>query len=123
MGNYISGRYDLVAPDDNDPFSDVGLRMRNLVDQLDFMLGETGTTNITPSAVNTDTQIRVNYSRSYASLAPLVPFPTAHLNDDVPSTHTTYVRTLGADATGFTLAIRSSHTTTRTVRWRATPQP
>jgi hypothetical protein len=86
--------------------------------RLDLLLGESGTVQMTPSAANTDTTVRVNYARSYADLAPIVPVVLVNLAESVASTQTTYVYADGFDATGFTLHIRSSVTTQRTVRWR-----
>lgn len=91
---------------------------RAAMDRIDLLLGESGTKSITPSAANTDTSVRVDYSRSYAGLAPLVPTPMVQLNESVPTTISCFVWASAADAAGFTLNIRSGNVSARSIRWR-----
>lgn len=90
-----------------------------LATRLDLLLGESGTQAITPSAADTTTSVRVNYGRSYAALAPLVPKVQAVVNEAVNTASEVTVWTSGEDATGFTLNIRSSGTAARATKWRA----
>lgn len=119
MGTYFSNRFDIQAPDDNDPFADVALRLRGLVDHLDYLLGENGETNIVPSAANTTTTKRINYSRDYSAIG--VPLAFVRVNETVASTSAVWVWTTGEDATGFTLNIRADGTASRAVRWFIRP--
>lgn len=92
-----------------------------LAQRLDLLLGETGTTTITPSAANTTTTKRVNYSRSYGALAPVVPRPFAVIDEGVGTTLEVNVWTSAEDASGFTLNIRASDTQNRAVKWLTRP--
>lgn len=93
--------------------------IRLAMDRIDLLLGESGTVNITPSAANTDTTLRVNYSRTYAALAPAVPRAMAVIGESINAAASpTTVWTSGEDATGFTLNIRSATTGIRSVKWR-----
>lgn len=109
--------YGLPYPAATDPLANGDDAIKALAERVDLLLGESGFTNITPSAVNTTTSVRINYARSYAGLAPIVPAPFAQLASAVASTDTVYVWASAADATGFTLNIRASSTTLRNVRW------
>lgn len=112
-----TSKYAIPKTDDFDNMSGWPLRQRQAMDRIDLLLGESGTDDITPSAANTTTTKRVNYSRSYGALAPLVPSPFVVVNSSIASTDIVNVWSSAPDATGFTLNIRASSTTTRQVRW------
>lgn len=112
-------KYGIRRMDDHEPMANVASLARTALDRIDLLLGESSTANvsITPSGINVTTSQRVNYSRSYAALAPLVPEVEVALAASVASTDTVYVWRTSADATGFTLNIRASSVTARSVKW------
>lgn len=93
--------------------------MKALAERVDLMIGEAGDTSITPSAADTNTSVRVNYSRSYAAAG--VPKVLCAVNESRAVATTVWVWSSAEDATGFTLNIRASSTATRSVRWVARP--
>lgn len=110
-------KYLIPRPDDIDPLADLASKVRAACDRIDLLLGETGTASINPSGANVYTTVRVDYARSYAGLAPLIPIPIVTLAT-TPSASTTVTLTAqNPDATGFTLGILSSNTGARNVRW------
>lgn len=113
-----TAKYGVPYPTGADPVADGDNTIQSLATRVDLLLGEVGTANITPSAVDTTTTLRVNYSRSYAALAPLVPQPIAVINEMVAVAGTVHLWTSAHDATGFTLNVRSSSVATRNVKWQ-----
>lgn len=91
--------------------------IKALADQLELLLGEFGQDTITPSAVDTTTTKRVNYARSYAALAPLLPRTFVQIDAQTASGTTTHLWVSLEDSTGFTLNVRSSTTSLKQVRW------
>lgn len=114
-----TSKYGIEYPVGTDPVADADQTIKAAADRLDLLLGESGVTTITPTAADTTTTLRVNYSRSYAALAPLVPRATAHVNESYAVATVVNVWTTAEDATGFTLNIRSSGTAARSVKWKA----
>lgn len=114
-----TAKYGITKPAGTDLVRSGDDHIRAAMDRIDLLLGESGTKTITPSAINVDTSVRVDYARSYAALAPVVPQPMICLNESVPSTQTVNIWPSAPDATGFTLNIRSASTTSRNIRWRA----
>lgn len=109
-------KYGVPYSQGSDAAATIDNTMAAMAARLDLLIGESLDVSITPSAVDTTTTQRVNYSRSYAALAPLVPKPIVHVNETVGTTAAVNVWTTAEDATGFTLAIRSTSTAARTVR-------
>lgn len=115
----LTAKYSITKPAGTDLVRSGDDHIRLAMDRIDLLLGESGTVNITPSAANTDTALRVNYARSYATLAPLVPRALANINESINAAAApTTVWTSAEDATGFTLNIRSATTGIRSVKWR-----
>lgn len=114
----LTTRYKLTKPAGTDPVATTDDVLRTNLDRLDLLLGETGDATIGPSAVDTDTSLRVNYARSYAALAPMVPkVASVFVNENRATSAVNQLWVTGEDATGFTLHIRSSGTVFRSVRW------
>lgn len=117
----LTSKYKLPYPLPGDAVATVDDTVEALAERLDMLLGETGSTTITPSAVDTQTGKRINYTRSYAALAPLVPSVQLTMGEGLSTSNVVQLWVTGEDATGFTLNIRSSTTTTRTIRWLSRP--
>lgn len=102
----------------SDDVKTVDNTMQALAERMDLLLGESGIDNIAPSAADTVTSKRINYARSYAALAPLVPMPFVAIRESVTTSQQVTVWTSSEDATGFTVNIRANTTTARNIRWR-----
>lgn len=109
-------KHAIPYPTPTDPVRDGDDRIKALAERVDLLLGETGLVSITPSAADVATSLRVDYGRSYA---PGIPRVMVMVNENVGATLNVNVWPAAADATGFTLWIRSSNTTTRQIRWDA----
>lgn len=92
--------------------------MKAQAERVDLLLGESGIDNIQPSAADTITSKRINYARSYAALAPLVPMPFVAIRESVTTAQQVVLWTSSEDATGFTVNIRANTTAARNIRWR-----
>lgn len=113
-------RYAIPKPSADDAFADGDDIMRAMADRLDLLLGETGEVVITPTAVDTVQSVRVNYARSYAALAPMVPKVVGlFVNENRTVSGVVNLWSSGEDATGFTLNYRAATTATRAIRWNA----
>ncbi len=111
-----TAKYGVPYSEGTDAAATVDTTMQALAERVDLMAGETGIAVITPSASNVDTTLRVNYARSYAAL-PAVPRVHTELRETIGTGTVVQLFADGEDATGFTLHIRSTNTTTRNVRW------
>ena len=114
-----TAKYAIPYSTGGDLASTIDDTMQALANKVDLLMGEYNDTTITPSAVDTTTSVRVNYSRSYATVA--VPKVIAVCNEARATAAVVNVWTSAEDATGFTLNIRSSTTAARLVRWFARP--
>lgn len=109
--------HDIPYPVAADPVADGENTIQALAERVDLMLGETGTLNVTGIAVDTIKSVRVDYARSYAALAPMVPKAFAFNDQNTASTTTCNVWTSGEDATGFTVNLRVGSTSNRVIKW------
>jgi hypothetical protein len=108
-------KYAIPYSDGGDAMGTVDDTMQSMAERIDLLMGETGTKNITPSAPDTDTSVRVDYARDYSAVG--APFPMVQINESIATANQAVVWASAADATGFTLNIRASTTTIRSVRW------
>lgn len=113
-----TAKYGLPYPVSTDALSDGDDRIKALAERLDLLIGESGAQAITLAA-NTNNTVRVNYSRSYAAIAPLVPLAMATMN--TTNTNGCVYWTTGHDATGFTLGARCAVAATYTINWSVRP--
>lgn len=113
-----TAKYTIPYSAGSDAAASIDTTMQALAERVDFLLGEGGSESITPSAIDTTTTKRVNYSRTYA---PAVPRVLVTVNENRTTAQVVNVWTSGEDATGFTLNIRASSTGARVCRWEARP--
>jgi hypothetical protein len=88
-------------------------KIQELAERVDVVVGEAGTDSITPSAANTTTSKRINYSRTYPSVP--VPFVTVGNTTQAPGTLSIW--TGSADASGFTVFVQRTGTTAVPFNW------
>lgn len=112
-----TSRYGLPYSIANDAVSTVDDTMQALAQRLDLMLGETGTLSLASGTADTAVSQRVNYSRDYSSVGA----PTVMVMQDgnVTAANTVNYWVTSPDATGFTLNMRTSNTTSKAFRWTA----
>lgn len=118
MPNYTT-KYGVAYSDGAESVASVDDTMQELAERVDLLLGEKGLANVTPSAANVDHTVRVNFARSYAALSPMLLTVTTWLEQSIGTGTTVETFADAVDATGFTLHVRASNTTTRPVRWVA----
>lgn len=75
-----------------------------------------GTATITPSAANTDTTLRINFAYPYTDTPRVV---VSFRESLVPGSSVIWAT--APDADGFTLGIRSTNVTPRSITWIACP--
>lgn len=109
--------HNLPYPDDTDPLSSWPQTLAALAEKVSDYLGGSGTTLITPAGVDENTGKRVGFGRTYGYV------PRVFLQVKEPISTGTQVRVWPSDEdeSGFTLNIRASNTTERTVSWLASP--
>lgn len=94
--------------------------MQALAERVDVLLGETGLATITPSAIDTQTQLVVMYGRTYPTV-PRVMLERNFASGALANRIDLWPSNELVDR--FTLNIRSYNTAARDVRWLARPQP
>lgn len=92
--------------------------IKALADQLELLLGEFGSDGILPVAADTTASKRINYARSYAALAPLLPRAFVMPDAAISSSTTTNFWVSLEDSTGFTINVRSSTVSNKLFRWQ-----
>lgn len=111
-----TNKYGLTYPTGSDAVPDLDTIVQDLAERMELVHGEIGSRVMVVVTADVNQTQRVNYSRSYAALAPIVPVAFATLNSSPAGGHVT-VWTTGHDAEGFTLGIRASTSNPFTVNW------
>lgn len=114
--------YAIAKPDDIDPLADIGLTLREAIDRIDYMLGESGEDSILPSAANTKTTKTISFGRTY-STPPRVLLSLGGDNNNVnmsPGILTLWVDDV--TASGFTVAIQRTSAVAAAFTWQAKPK-
>lgn len=109
-------KYSVPYSAPGDTLSSIDDTMKLMAERLDLLRGENGSVPVTLAA-NTNLTQRVNYTRSYASLSPLVPLAMATMNS--ANTNGVVFWTTGHDATGFTIGARCATAGTYSINWSA----
>ncbi len=118
----LTNRFSLKKPSSGDPVADLDQVLRETLDRIDYLLGETGDNTITPSAANTKTTKVINFARTYDT-PPRVLLSLGR--DAFVGTNTAGVLTLWVDdvtTTTVTVGIHAANTTTREFTWLARPK-
>lgn len=115
MPDSTSG-YGIPKPLGGDPVGDGDDTFRDAMDLLDLYMGEWGTYTFSSPVADTNMAQRINYGRDYSPYTPRV----FAMNDSATAAATAlHIWISGEDSTGFTLNIRSSNTSAKSVRWHA----
>lgn len=112
----------LTKPEGTDPVRQGDDAMRALADRVDYLLGESGDNNITPSAANTKTTKVIAFGRTYSTPPRVV---VGFGRDGFANNITAGVATVWVDdvsTTDVTIGVNANNTTVREFTWIARPK-
>lgn len=105
---YPTGGDDVAAGDE---------KIKALAERIDLMIGQSGDVNLAPSGSDVVTSQAVAYGRAY----PTVPKVICGIGSPVGSGATVFVWPTLETVNGFTINMRASNASARTVTWTARP--
>lgn len=114
-------RFAIPKPTGTDPVADGDNIMRLMADRIDYLLGESGDSTITPSAANTKTTKIIAFGRTFKT-PPRVLLSAGR--DGFNNTITQGVMQLWVDdvtLNDFTVGVIANNTTAREFTWNARP--
>lgn len=118
----LTSHFNLKKPSATDPVADLDQVLRETLDRISYLLGETNDNTITPSAANTKTTKVINFARTYDTPPRVLLSPG---RDNFANTITQGVMQLWVDdvtTTTFTVGVIANNTTTREFTWMARPK-
>lgn len=118
----LTSRFNLKKPSATDPVADLDQVLRETLDRIDYLLGESNDNTITPSAANVKTTKVINFARTYDTPPRVLLSPG---RDGFANVITQGVMQLWVDdvtTTTFTVGVIANNTTIREFTWQARPK-
>lgn len=112
-----TAKYAIPYPTAGDALANGDDTIKALAERVDILMGEAGSDSITPSAANTTTTKRINFSRTY----PTIPTVVAGVGSTTVAPGTLSLWVAAIDTSGFTVLVQRTSTTAVPFMWVARP--